>query len=77
MLDKLVAIEDKYHELSNQLSDPKVIADQSLFQKLAKAHASISALVETYQAYKRIVADLVTAKDMLTEESGESAATVI
>jgi peptide chain release factor 1 len=76
MFDKLMAIEEKYHELSGQLSDPKVIADQPLFQKLAKAHASISDLVETYQEYKRVTADLATAKEMLEEETGEAAAMI-
>lgn len=76
MFDKLIAIEEKYHELSSQLSDAKVIAEQPLFQKLAKAHASISELVETYQEYKRVGADLATAKEMLEEETGEAAAMV-
>lgn len=73
MLDKLTAIEEKYQELNSQLSDPKVIADQSLFQKLAKAHSSISELVETFQEYKRVKADLETAVEMLQDESGDSA----
>ncbi|HEX7713944.1 MAG TPA: peptide chain release factor 1 [Bacillota bacterium] len=71
MFDKLAAIEEKYNELNNELSDPKVIADQSLFQKLAKAQAALSELVETFQEYKRITADIETAVAMLEEESGE------
>lgn len=74
MIDKIALIEEKYHELSDQLSDPKVIADQALFQKLAKAHASISELVETFQTYKQVLADLDTAKEMLDESKGEEAA---
>jgi peptide chain release factor 1 len=73
MIDKLTAIEEKYYELNSQLSDAKVIADQSLFQKLAKAHSAINELVETYQEYKRVKADLETAQEMLEEESGDSA----
>ena len=69
-----MAIEEKYHEISGQLSDPKVIADQPVFQKLAKAHASISELVETFQEYKRVTADLATAREMMEEETGEAAA---
>ncbi len=73
MLDKIEAIEEKYNELSNQLSDPAVISDAGRFQKLAKAHAAISELVETYQQYKRVSADLETAAEMLREEKGEAA----
>ncbi|MCL6590684.1 MAG: peptide chain release factor 1 [Firmicutes bacterium] len=74
MFDKLASIEAKYNELSAQLSDPKVIADQPLFQKLAKAHATLSELVETYQEYRRVAGDLATAREMLEEETGEAAA---
>jgi peptide chain release factor 1 len=74
VLDKLASIEAKYNELSNQLSDPKVIADQPLFQKLAKAHATINELVETYQEYRRVTEDLDTAREMLMEETGAAAA---
>jgi peptide chain release factor 1 len=73
MIDKLASIEAKYHELSDQLSDPKVISDQTLFQKLAKAHASISELVEVFQEYKKVLEDLDTAGEMLGEEQGEAA----
>ncbi len=74
MLDKLASVEEKYHELSAQLSDPAIIADQATYQRLAKAHASLSELVETYQQYQRVLDDLATAKEMLREESGDAAA---
>jgi peptide chain release factor 1 len=74
MIAKLASIEEKYYELSDQLSDPQVIADQPLFQKLAKAHAAISELVATYQEYQKVQADLETAREMLAEDHGEATA---
>ncbi|HEY8464045.1 MAG TPA: peptide chain release factor 1 [Bacillota bacterium] len=74
MIEKLELIEAKYNELNNQLSDPKVIADQALFQKLAKAQAALSELVETYQQYRRVQADLETARELLAEENGAATA---
>lgn len=73
MLEKLEIIEEKYNELSGQLSDPKVLSDPFLFQKLAKAHASISELVTTFQEYKRIKEDLITGAEMLKETTGTEA----
>jgi peptide chain release factor 1 len=73
MLDKLVSIEEKYRELTEQLSDPQIIADPPLFQKLAKASAAISELVDTYQEYKRVCEDLATAAEMMKEETGVAA----
>ena len=34
MLDKLESIEEKYEDLSHKISDPEVIAEQSVWQKL-------------------------------------------
>lgn len=73
MIDKLASIEEKYNELTQQLSDPQVLADPPLFQKLAKASASLSELVEVYREYKKVQADLATAQEMLQEEAGEAA----
>lgn len=36
MFDKLQGIEDKYNEITQELSNPEVIADQERFQRLAK-----------------------------------------
>ena len=73
MLERIASLEEKYHELSHQLSDPKVIAEQPLFQKLAKAHAAINELVLTYQEYRSLQEDINTATEMLAEETGASA----
>ncbi|HBF36805.1 MAG TPA: peptide chain release factor 1 [Firmicutes bacterium] len=73
MLDKLASIEEKYRELTEQLSDPQVIADTSLFQRLAKASAAISELAATYQEYKRVHEDVLTAAEMMKEETGAAA----
>lgn len=73
MLDKLASIEEKYRELTEQLSDPEVIADTPLFQKLAKANAAISELASTYQEYKRVHEDILTASEMMKEETGAAA----
>lgn len=68
MLDKLQAIEDKYNELSNLLSDPAVIGDPSQFQKYAKAHSSLTPIVDKYVEYKGVVKGIEDAKAMLNEE---------
>ena len=68
MLDKLQAIEDRYNELSNLLSDPSVIGDQSQFQKYAKAHSGLTSIVDKYVEYKEIFKGIEDAKTMLNED---------
>lgn len=68
LLDKLQALEDRYNELGNLLSDPQIIADNSQFQKYARAHSELTPIVDKYNEYKNIVKGIEDAKNMLKEE---------
>ncbi|HHW62238.1 MAG TPA: peptide chain release factor 1 [Syntrophomonadaceae bacterium] len=69
MMEKLENIEAKYKELTYLLTQPDVIADQNQFQKYARAHADLSNIVETYQAYRQAMEALEEAQTMLEDES--------
>ena len=71
MLHKLDSIEEKYDELTEQLSKPEVISDQNKFQKYAKAHSDLSDIVSQYREYKSLVQKIKDAQEMLTEEQDE------
>ena len=60
MFDKLSAIEERYNELSEKVSDPAIIADSANFAKLCKEQSDIAPIVEKYREYK-------TCKDTITE----------
>lgn len=53
-MDKVQAVENKFMDLEQQISDPSVIARQEEWQKLTKEHASLMPLVETFRKYKDI-----------------------
>ena len=71
MLHKLDSIEEKYNELTEQLSRPEVISDQSKFQKYAKAHSDLSDIVSEYREYKSLIQQINDAQEMLAEEPEE------
>jgi len=54
MFKELEEIEKEYQDLNQHLSNPKVIADQEKFQKLAKRHSEIAKTVQLYHKYKEI-----------------------
>jgi len=54
MFKELQEIEKEYHDLNQDLSNPKVIADQEQFQKLAKRHSEIARTVQLYSKYKTV-----------------------
>jgi len=68
MLGKLQAIEDKYDQLSELLSDPGVINNQSEWQRHAKAQAKLTHVVANFRKYKEVVKGIEDTKDMLKEK---------
>lgn len=68
MLSKLQNLEDKYNELTQLLSQPEVIADQSQYQKYAKAHSDLAPVVDKYKEYMTVHKDIEDAKEMLQED---------
>lgn len=48
MIDKLQAIEDRYVELSQKISDPEIISNVNEWRKYVKEHAAIEDIVLKY-----------------------------
>lgn len=68
MLDRLESIKSNFKELIDKLSNPKVIANQSEFQKLARRQAELEPIVEAYRVYSEILDKLDGARQMLETE---------
>jgi peptide chain release factor 1 len=67
MLEKLEAIEKTYEELTQQMSDPNIIGDQSRYSKVAKQHRDLEAVVEKYRELKKIDSDIAGNREILRE----------
>jgi peptide chain release factor 1 len=67
LFEKLENIESRYEELTQQLSSPEVHNDSVRFQKLAKTHAEMAAMVAKYREWKEIEKGLQGAKQLLVE----------
>ncbi len=68
MLDRLEAVEEKFSQIEKALSDPEVLGKPKEYQKLAREHAEIAPLVETYRRYKEIIEQLEENEELLREE---------
>ncbi|MFH0926436.1 MAG: peptide chain release factor 1 [bacterium] len=71
MFENLEALISKYNELTNLLSDPKIIANQSKYQQYAKSHAELYDLVVAYQKYKKILKGIGEAKNILNGDEDQ------
>ena len=74
MIERLTVIEEKYNELSSELSKPEVLNDIKKTLELSKEQASLKDAYDAYQKYKQIESDLEEAKEMTKDpELGEFA----
>ena len=68
MFDRLEAIEKKYDELNELMSDINVINNHSELQKYARAQSALSDTVNAYRAYKKVIESLQESKEMLKDK---------
>ena len=71
MFDKLKSVEKRFNDLNNFLSDPKVIAQQSDFQKYAREQAELSPIVLRFKEWQKISRQLIETKKILEEEQDQ------
>ena len=67
-------IEARFEQLSEQLADPALLADQKAYQRCAKQHSEIATVVEKYRAWKGAGEEIEATREMLDEPDEEIAA---
>jgi len=71
MIDRLKQMEQRYEELSAQLSLPEVVNDREKYQKAGKALSVLEAPVMKYRELKLVRTGLAGARAMLAESDPE------
>ena len=71
MFDKLDFITEKYDELAQKVSDPKIINNQPVWQKLIKEMGEMEPIVKAYKEYKKAKTELADARELLEEGDEE------
>jgi len=68
MLDRLDSIEEKYEELTAQLSDPELLSDQSRYTKIARQHNELGQIVSKYREFKALDRGIRETNELLESE---------
>ena len=71
MFQKLKSVLKHYEELTQKLSDPKIIGDNLLFQKLSRERASLLSLVEAYEKHAVVRKNIEGNQEILANENDE------
>jgi len=68
-IDKMTTLERRHDEVSALLGQAEIIAKRAEFMKLSREHADLEPLVAAWRAYRKLVADLGQAHQVLTTEA--------
>ncbi|MEZ4960508.1 MAG: peptide chain release factor 1 [Saprospiraceae bacterium] len=71
MLDKLEAIYNNFLHLEEQMSDPAVLNDQARYAQVSKDYFKLKEIVEVFHQYKKVLADLDSARELAREKDEE------
>lgn len=65
MFEKLAAMEQKFEDISERLSDPNVVNDNKVYTQLMREYKNMTPIIEKYREYKKASESLKEAKDLL------------
>ncbi|WP_105614261.1 peptide chain release factor 1 [Vallitalea okinawensis] len=71
MFDKLEDLVIRFNEVSEKISDPEIISNQSQWQKLMKEHSNLTPIVNKYKEYKQTKETIEESLMILEEEDDE------
>lgn len=71
MLAKLDALEKKYDDISKKISNPEIINQQELWQKLVKELSELDEIVKKYREYKYVIESIGEAKIILDDSNAD------
>ena len=71
MFSKLEEVEQRYEELSHELSDSNVVQNRELFEKLSKEYKAQEKVVLVYRKYKKLLNDIRSNKEIISQNEDD------
>ena len=71
MLEQLEFIEERFNEVSQQITQPEVVSDMTKFKKISKEYKDLEKIVLQTNAYKNILSNIESAKEVIATEKDE------
>ena len=71
MLDKLEAIQQRFNDVSEQLTQPEAMSDMKRFKALNKEYKDLGKIVTEYKAYQQVLSNIENAKQVIATEKDQ------
>ena len=71
MIEQLESIRERFEEVTQQITQPEVVSDMKKFKALSKEYKDLEKIVNQFMAYKNVLANIDSAKEVLATEKDE------
>jgi len=68
ILDRLARIEERFEDLTRQMSDPALVADQDRYRQTTRAFAELERIVLKYREYREVARQIRDSESLLNDE---------
>ena len=69
ILVKLEGVKKRFEDVTKLISDPSVVSDMTKYIKLNKEFKDLKPIIETFEEYKLILANIIDSKNILSGET--------
>ncbi len=69
LLEKAEAIQHRFEEVGQQITDPATMADMKRYVKLNQEYRQLESLVNAFKEYRQLIDNIQSGKEMLAEET--------
>ena len=71
LVARLRGLEERSRSLSHTLSDPEIAGDMERYTAASRSYAELQPIIETFQQYQKVEAELEGARDLLASADEE------
>jgi len=70
-LERLQGIKNRFHEVSELITNPNIVSDMKKYIQLNKEYKQLEPIMEAYNEYKNITDNIVSAQEILNNEKDD------
>jgi peptide chain release factor 1 len=71
MLEQLEAINERFNEVAQQMTQPEIVSDMNKYKTISKEYKDLEKIVNKYKEYLNILSNIDSAKEVIATEKDE------
>ena len=71
ILNRLEGVKARFDEVGQLITDPAIISDMKRYVRLNREYKQLEPVIEAYNAYRNLLSNIDSAKEMLADEKDE------